>query len=382
MQASDYGLSEEQQMIQDTVRKFATEEAEAGAIERDGNEEYPTALVDQMAELALFGIPVPEELGGAGLDTMSYVVAIEEIARADGSLALILIGHVSLGLAPITEFGSDAQKEAWIGKLAMGETFASFGLPGPISSESNDTQVFAERDGDGWVLRGSPLYVTSGGRCGLFLVPAVTNADAGRDSISIFLVPADADGLTMSDVKSTLGCRAADTRAIALDGVRVTADDLLGAEGQGLEIHDRVMDTARIAFGAMGVGIAQGALSKSVPYSDERHAFNKPLYRFDAIAKRIADIAMDTHAARLMVYHAARRFDAGAEAATDAALAKLYAAEAAIRSADHAIQVHGGYGYSREYHVERYYRDAKALTLADGTSEQQRSEIASRLATA
>jgi alkylation response protein AidB-like acyl-CoA dehydrogenase len=380
MDFSEYGLTEEHEMIRDTVRRFATEEVEKGAVERDEAMEFPKDLVEQMAEMSLLGIPVSEELGGAGMDTMSYAIAVEEIARVDGSLALTLAAHVSLGTAPIFEYGSEEQKKKYVPHLAAGEYLGGFGLTEPnAGSDAAGTQTVAKKDGDDWIVNGSKIYCTNASHCGVFIITAVTTPGIGTKGISAFLVEPDWKGFVFGKKENKLGCRSSDTRELAFEDMRVPASAMIGKEGEGFKLFMKTLDGGRISIGAMAVGIAQGAIDKAVPYSLERHSFGQPLAHFQAIGDKIADMEMETHAARLMVYHAARLKDEGRRITKSSAMAKLFASEAAMRATDSAIQILGGYGYSREYHVERYYRDAKITTIGEGTSEIQRLVIAREL---
>jgi len=373
MSASEYDLTEEHEMIRDTVRKFATDRVEEGAIERDASGEPPADLLDAMAELALFAIPVPEEAGGAGLDTLAYALALEELAAVDASLALILFSHLSLGLLPIVEHGSDEQRSRHVERLATGERLAALALPAPLDLTPGSPRVGGSKEGDGWRLSGGPLFAVAATRCGVLLVPA--GPEDG--SAGIFLVEADADGVSVGDAIPTLGCRAADIRPVSFEEVAVGDDARLGDDAN--TVLRALGDSARIGVAAMAVGIARGVLDKAIPYARERTAFGKPISRFAGVGHRLADMATETHAARLLVYAAARTRDAGGDPSRAASMAALFASEAAERASDHAIQVLGGYGYSREYHVERFYRDAKLLTLGGLGAERERSVLAESL---
>jgi len=380
MDFADYGLTEEHLMIRDTVRRFAEEQVEKGVIERDASMEFPMPLVEQMAEMSLLGIPVPEELGGAGMDTLSYVLAVEEIARIDGSLALTLAAHVSLGTSPLVDFGTEEQKKKYVPSLAAGTYLGGFGLTEPnAGSDAGGTQTTAKKDGGDWVINGSKIYCTNASHCGVFIITAVTTPGVGTKGISAFLVEPDMKGFELGKKEDKLGCRSSDTRVLAFEDLRVPASAMIGKEGEGFKIFMKTLDGGRISIGAMALGLAQGALDKAAGYSLERHAFGKPLARFQAIGNKLADMDTEIHASRLMVYHAARLKDAGKNITKIAAMAKLFASETAMRATDSAIQIYGGYGFSREYHVERYYRDAKLTTIGEGTSEIQRLVIAREL---
>jgi alkylation response protein AidB-like acyl-CoA dehydrogenase len=380
MDYADYGLTEEHEMIRDTVRRFAVEEVEKNVIERDASMEFPKDLVEQMAEMSLLGIPFPEELGGAGMDTISYAIAVEEIARIDGSLALTLAAHISLGTAPLVEHGTEEQQKKYVPHLAAGEYLGGFGLTeANAGSDAAGTETTAKKDGDDWIINGSKIYCTNASHCGVFIITAVTTPGIGTKGISAFLVEPDWKGFVLGKKENKLGCRSSDTRELAFEDMRVPASAMIGPEGDGFKLFMKTLDGGRISIGAMALGIAQGAIDKAVPYSLERHAFGVPIGKFQALGNKIADMEMETHAARLMIYHTAKLKDEGKKITKNSAMAKLFASEAAMRATDSAIQILGGYGYSREYHVERYYRDAKLTTIGEGTSEIQRLVIAREL---
>jgi alkylation response protein AidB-like acyl-CoA dehydrogenase len=377
-------LEESHRMIRETVREFATREVAPRAVAMDASCEFPRDLFAKMAELGLLGIPIPEDLGGAGMDTLAYIIAIEELARVDGSLALGVAAHTSLGTYPIYAFGTDAQKRRWVPRLASGEAIAAFALTEPESgSDAQGTKTTAvEKDG-GWLVNGTKFYCTNGSHAASIVFTAVTGTRAGgKKEISAFVVERDTPGLRYGVKETKLGMRASDTRVLHFEDMRLPADNLLGGldhRGEGFRRFMETLDGGRISIGAIGVGLAQGALDRALPYSRQRKAFGSAIGDLGGVAERLADMAVDCHAARLLVYDAALRKDRHQPYARQASMAKLFASEAAMRCADSAIQVLGGYGYTREYEVERIYRDAKLCEIGEGTSEIQRMLIARSL---
>jgi alkylation response protein AidB-like acyl-CoA dehydrogenase len=371
-------LTEEHEMLRETVRQFAEEVLEPRAVELDRTCEWPEDIIAGMAELGLFGINFPEEHGGVGMDDLAYAIAVEELARVDGSAALTLAAHISLGTFPIHKWGTDEQKARYLPALCSGEKLGAFGLTEPdAGSDAKGTKTTAVLDGGEWVLNGQKVYCTNGGLAGTVIATAVTDRDApGTHGISAFIVPTDAPGFVRGTKEDKLGCRWSDTHVLFLDDCRIPEDHLLGNLGEGFKQFMVTLDGGRISIGAMALGLAQGALDRAARYANERHAFGKPIAKLQAIQNRIADMATEIHAARLMIYDAARLKTEGKPFSKESAMAKLYASEVAMRATDSAIQVHGGYGYTTEYHVERLYRDAKLTTIGEGTSEIQRLVIA------
>jgi alkylation response protein AidB-like acyl-CoA dehydrogenase len=378
-------LEEHHRMIRETVREFAVKEVAPRSVAMDVSGEFPLDLFHKMAELGLTGIPFPEELGGAGLDTLAYAITIEEIARVDASLALGLAAHTSLGTYPIYAFGTDDQKKRFVPRLATGKEIGSFALTEPeAGSDAQGTKTTAEERGDGWVVNGTKFYVTNGSHAVSIVFTAVTGSrpDGGKE-ITPFVVEKGTPGLKYGVKEKKLGMRASDTRVLHFEDMRLPKDAVLGGvanRGKGFKKFMETLDGGRISIGSIGVGIAQGALDRAVPYSRQRTAFGKSIGDLGGVASRLADMAVDVHAARLLVYDAALRKDRHVPFARQASMAKLFASEAASRCADAAIQVLGGYGYTREYEVERYWRDAKLCEIGEGTSEIQRMLIARSLA--
>jgi butyryl-CoA dehydrogenase len=373
----DFELNEEQRMVRDMVHDFAQKEVAPRAALVDKTEEFPAENIRQMAELGLLGLPYPEEYGGGGGDYLSYAIAVEEIARACGSTGLIYAAHVSLGCGPIYSFGSKEQKQVWLPRLCTGKGLAAFGLTEPeAGSDAGATRTTAVRDGEEYVLNGSKMWITSGAIADVVTCTAKTDLEAGTRGISCFLVEQGTPGFLPGKNEPKMGLKGSVTSALSLENCRVPANNLLGAEGEGFKQMLNTLDAGRISIGAMALGLGQTALDEAVRYAKERVQFGQPIAKFQAIQWMIADVATELDAARLMVYRAAARKDAGLRFTREAAMAKLYASEVAERAAFKAIQIHGGYGYSREYPVERIYRDQRLCTIGEGTSEIQRLVIA------
>lgn len=373
----DFQLTDEQRMVRDMVRDLATKEIAPRAAEVDKTEKYPADNIQKMAELGLLGLPYPEEYGGGGGDYFGYAIAVEEIARACGSTALIYAAHVSLGCGPIYSFGSEEQKQKWLPRLCSGQGLGAFGLTEPeAGSDAGATRTVAVRDGDCYVLNGSKMWITSGAIADVVTCTAKTDPSAGTRGISCFLVEQGTPGFIPGKNEPKMGLKGSVTSALSLENCRVPAENLLGKEGEGFRQMLITLDAGRISIGAMALGLAQAALDEAIRYSKERVQFGQPISRFQAIQWMIADMATEIDAARLMVYRAAALKDAGRRFTREAAMAKLYASEVAERAGFKAIQIHGGYGYSREYPVERIYRDQRLCTIGEGTSEIQRLVIA------
>jgi alkylation response protein AidB-like acyl-CoA dehydrogenase len=373
-------LTDDELMLRGTIRRFAEEEVLPGELERDKKAEFHSDLVKKLAELGFLGIPVPEEFGGAGMSTMCYVLTVEEIAKISGSLALTLAAHTSLGTMPIVDFGSDEQKRTFVPPLARGDYLGSFGLTEPgAGSDAGATKTTATREGDDYVLSGQKAWITNAGEAGSFIVTARTSAGRGTEGISAFIVMRETKGFSVGKPEKKLGLHSSDSRPIFFDHCRVPASQRLGPEGDGFKYFMRTLDRGRIVIGAMALGLAEGALARSLQYAKERKTFGREIANHQAIAFKLADMATEVEAARLLIYNAARRKDAGLPFAREAAMAKLFASEMAMRATSDAIQIHGGYGFTREYHVERMYRDAKLCTIGEGTSEVQRLVISRSL---
>jgi butyryl-CoA dehydrogenase len=373
----DFELDEEQRLVRDMVRDFAQKEVAPRAALVDKTEEFPAENIRKMGELGLLGLPYPEKYGGGGGDYLSYAIAVEEIARACGSTALIYAAHVSLGCGPIYSFGTEEQKQTWLPRLCTGQGLAAFGLTEPqAGSDAGATLTVAIRDGEEYILNGSKMWITSGAIADVVTCTAKTDPEAGTHGISCFLVEQGTSGFIPGKNEPKMGLKGSVTSALTLENCRVPAKNLLGAEGEGFRQMLITLDAGRISIGAMALGLGQAALDEAMRYAKERVQFGQPIAKFEAIQWMIADMATELDAARLMVYRAAARKDAGLRFTREAAMAKLYASEAAERAAYKAIQVHGGYGYSREYPVERIYRDQRLCAIGEGTSEIQRLVIA------
>jgi butyryl-CoA dehydrogenase len=373
----DLELNEEQRLVRDMVRDLAQKEIAPRAAEVDKSEQFPAENIRKMAELGLLGLPYPEHYGGGGGDYLSYAIAVEEIARACGSTALIFAAHVSLGCAPIYYFGSEAQKQRWLPRLCSGQGLAAFGLTEPeAGSDAGSTRTVAVRDGESYILNGSKMWITSGAIADVVNCTAKTDPAAGTRGISCFLVEKGMPGFNPGKNEPKMGLKGSVTSALSLENCRVPASNLLGKEGEGFRQMLVTLDGGRISIGAMALGLAQAALDQATAYSKQRVQFGESIAHFQAIQWMIADMATEIDAARLMVYRAAAMKDAGVRFTKEAAMAKLFASEVAERAAFKAVQIHGGYGYSREYPVERIYRDQRLCTIGEGTSEIQRLVIA------
>ena len=374
----DFDLSAEQELIRDTVRTFARERVEPVAAELDLTCRFPYELVVELGELGLMGIPVPDEYGGAGGDTVSYALAIEELARIDSSVAITIAAHTSLGIMPILLFGTEEQRRRWLPDLAAGRRLAAFGLTEPdAGSDAGATRTTAEpRDGS-WVVNGSKLFITN---AGTDITWGVTiTARTGEDEISNLVVENGTPGYVISPAMKKLGWRASDTRELSFEDCVVPEGNLLGERGAGFRQFLEVLDSGRISVAAMGVGLAQGAYDLAYAYAKEREQFGRPIASFQAIRFRLADMATEIEAARGLVLKAAWLKDRGRPFAREAAMAKLYTGELSNRVANAALQMHGGFGYMEEAAISRLYRDQKILEIGEGTNEVQRMVIARHL---
>ena len=373
--------SETQALIRDTARDFARTRLAPGAAMRDRESRFPAAEIAEMGALGFMGMLVPDEWGGTGADHVAYAMAIEEVAAADGACSTIMSVHNSVVCMPVLRFGGAAQRERFLRPLARGAMLGCFCLTEPqAGSDASALQTRARRDGDHWVLDGTKQFVTSGARADLAIVFAVTDPAGGKRGISAFLVPTSSPGWAVARLEDKLGQRASDTAQIRLDGVRVPADMMLGAEGEGYRIALANLEGGRIGIAAQAVGMARAAHEAALAYAKERHSFGQPLVAHQAVAFRLADMATRIAAARLLVLDAARKRDAGAPCLTEASMAKLYASEIAEKVCSDAIQIHGGYGYLADFPVERIYRDVRVCQIYEGTSDIQRLVIARALA--
>ncbi len=373
----DFALTEEQQMIRKMVRDFAEKEIMPIAPETDKTGEFPWETIRKMGRLGLLGLPIPEEYGGAGADNVSFAIALEEIARACGSTALTLDAHTSLASEPIYFFGTEEQKQKYLVPLARGEKLGAFGLTEPASgSDAGATQTRAVLDGDEWVINGQKIFITNGSIADVVIITAVTDPEKGTRGISSFIVEKDTPGFRAGRDEEKMGLKGSVTSELFFEDCRVPKENLLGKEGEGFKQFLITLDGGRIAIAAMALGLAQAAFEKAVAYSKERVQFGQPIANFQAIQWMIAEMAAELDAARLLIHRAAWLKDRGVRFTKEAAMAKMYASEAAERACHKAIQIHGGYGYTKEYEVERIYRDQRLCTIGEGTSEIQRLVIA------
>jgi short/branched chain acyl-CoA dehydrogenase len=384
----DFELSPEHQLIRSTVREFAQGEVAPVAEELDRTKSFPYEIVAKLGELNLMGIPFPEEYGGGGGDTLAYALAVEELTRVDSSVAITLCAHTSLGTQPIYLFGSEEQKREWLPRLCSGERLGAFGLTEPeAGSDAGNTRTRARLQDGKWVFDGAKQFITNAGTriSGLVCITAVTpthDADGGTDAtppISNIIVPNGAPGYSQGEPYRKMGWNASDTRPLTFADCRVPEANLLGPLGAGFKQFLHILDIGRIGVAAMGVGLAQGALDQALAYAKERRAFGQPISRFQAIQGKLADMSTEIAAARLLVHKAALEKDAGRNFTLTAAQAKLKTGRLAVRCAEEAVQIHGGYGYIEEYPVCRFYRDAKILTIGEGTDEIQQMVIARAL---
>jgi alkylation response protein AidB-like acyl-CoA dehydrogenase len=376
----DLELSEEQQLLRKTVREFAEKELGPHSREWDEAQAFPREVFAKLAALGLMGVCWPEELGGTGLGTLDWALVMEELARVDAAVALSLTAHHSLASAHIFLAGSEEQKRRFLVPLARGEKIGCWGLTEPGSgSDAGGMRTTAAKEGDGWVLNGSKSFITNGGVADTAVVLAVTDRSRGSKGISAFVIERGTGGFRSGKKEDKLGCRGSDTSELVLEDCRLPGSNLLGAEGMGFIDTLRILDKGRIGIAAFSVGIAQASLDASIRYAGERRQFGHPLANFQAIQFKIAEMATQVDAARLLTWRAAARADAGQDVTTDASMAKLFAGEAAVQIALEAVQIHGGYGYLKDYPVERYLRDAKLGTIGEGTSEVQRMVIARHL---
>jgi short-chain 2-methylacyl-CoA dehydrogenase len=374
----NFELSDEQELIRRTVREFAVTKVAPVAAELDREARFPYELVGELGELGLMGLPVPEEYGGAGGDTVSYAIAIEELTRIDSSVAITVAAHTSLGTMPILLFGNEEQKREWLPRLASGEGLAAFGLTEPdAGSDAGATRTKAElRDGE-WVIDGSKIFITNAGT-DISACVSIT-ARTGDGEISNLIVPNGTAGYEISAPMHKLGWHASDTRELSFTACAVPEGNLLGARGQGFNQFLEILDGGRISVAAMGVGLAQGAYDLALAYAKEREQFGKPIASFQAVQEKLVDMATEIEAARYLVWKAAWEKDQGRDFARTAAMAKLYTGLLSNRVVNSALQIHGGYGFMEEFAISRFYRDQKILEIGEGTNEVQRMVIARQL---
>ena len=381
----DFDLSPEHTLLRSTIRDFMVKEVEPVVDEHEKARRFPVDIVRRLGEMGWLGIPYPEDEGGAGLDTLAYAIAIEEIGRVWGSLGLIVAAHTSLGCGPLHLAGTAEQKEQFLVPMASGRVIGGYGLTEPgAGSDAGGTRTTAELepgdDGGAWVLYGGKRFITNAGQAGTYIITARTGTtDKGDAEITAFIVPADTPGFSVGRLEEKLGLHASATGELIFDGARVPAANMLGGRGEGFRMFLKILDGGRISIGALAVGLAQASLDASIPYAQTREQFGRPIGSFQGVAFMVADMATEIEAARQMVWRAAWLKDQGRDYSLAAAEAKLFASEVSSRATNNGIQIHGGYGYVEEYKVERFLRDAKLTEIGEGTSQVQRMVIARRI---
>jgi alkylation response protein AidB-like acyl-CoA dehydrogenase len=373
----NFDLTSEQEMIRKMIREFADAEVAPGAYERDKTKEFPIEPFKKLADMGIMGLPFPEEYGGGGADTVSFAIVVEELSRACGSTGITYSAHISLGGAPINLFGTEKQKREFLTPICTGESFGAFGLTEPnAGSDAGGTQTTAfEKDGQ-FAINGSKCFITNASYAKHLALTAITDQKDGKKEISAIIVPTDAKGFKIIDNYEKMGLNASNTTELVLEDVHVPSENLLGKKGEGFKQFLITLDGGRIGIGAMAVGIAQAAYEKALQYAQERKQFGRSLSQFQAIQFKLADMALKIELARTMVYKAAWLKDQGRKFSKEASMCKLYASEICMEVTSQAVQIHGGYGYMKDYHVERFMRDAKLLEIGEGTSEVQRMVIA------
>ncbi|MET3290089.1 UNVERIFIED_CONTAM: alkylation response protein AidB-like acyl-CoA dehydrogenase [Brevibacillus sp. OAP136] len=376
----NFDLTQEQRMLHNMIREFADEVVAPNADERDKSKRFPAEIFQEMAKLELMGLPFSENYGGAGADTISFAIVVEELSRACGSTGITYSAHISLGGAPLSLFGTEEQKQRYLSRICSGESMGAFGLTEPgAGSDAGGTRTTAVKTDNGWVIDGSKCFITNASYAKFLALTAVTDKSQGAKGITAFIVPTDAKGFSVIDNYEKLGLHSSNTTELVLEGVQVDEDMVLGKMGEGFKQFLITLDGGRIGIGAMGVGIAQAAFDKALAYAKQRQAFGQSISNFQAIQFKLADMAMQIELARTMVYKAAWLKDQGRPFSKEAAMAKLYASEVAMAATHQAIQIHGGYGYMKEYQVERFFRDARLLEIGEGTSEILRTVIARQI---
>jgi alkylation response protein AidB-like acyl-CoA dehydrogenase len=376
----NFGLTQVQEAIRQTVRDFAEAEIRPHVMEWDEQQSFPRSLFEKIGELGFLGCFVPEEYGGAALKVAEYVGVIEELARVDGSISLSVAAHNSLCTNHLVLFGSANQKRDYLPKLATGEWIGAWGLTeSGAGSDAGGTRTTAVRDGDGWVLNGSKSFITHGSTGQIAVLMAVTDPGRAKSGISAFAIPFDTPGLRSGKKENKLGMRASDTSTILLEDCRVPADALVGKENEGFKQALAILDGGRIGIAALAVGMARGAYEASLRYSQERRQFGKPLSEFEAIQFYLAEMATEIEAASLLTRQAAAIKDAGEKVTKHASMAKYYSSEVCVKTADRAVQIHGGYGFTKDFPVEKFFRDSKLCTIGEGTTEIQKMVIARQL---
>ena len=376
----DFSTTKTQQLFLQMIREFAEKEVKPLAAEIDDEERFPAETVEKMARLGIMGIPVPKEYGGAGGDNVLYTMAVEELSRVCATTGVVVSAHTSLCCAPIMEHGTEEQKRKYLPKLASGEWIGAFGLTEPnAGTDASAQQTTAVREGDHYVLNGNKIFITNASAANVFIIMAMTDKSQGTRGISAFIVERDFPGFSVGKKEKKLGIRGSATCELIMENCIVPAENLLGKEGKGFSIAMKTLDGGRIGIASQALGIAQGAMDETVKYTKERKQFGKPIAKFQNTQFQMADLETRIQAARLLVRRAAWKKDHKEPYSADAAMAKLFAAETAMDMTTKAVQFHGGYGYTREYPVERMMRDAKITEIYEGTSEVQRMVIAGQL---
>jgi alkylation response protein AidB-like acyl-CoA dehydrogenase len=372
----NFDLTSEQEMIKRTVRQFAEEEVAPGAVERDRTKRFPVEIFKKLADMGMMGLPFPEQYGGGGADTISFAIVVEELSRVCGSTGITYSAHISLGGAPLNLFGTEEQKQKYLTPICTGESLGAFGLTEPnAGSDAGGTQTAAREVNGEYVINGNKCFITNASFAKHVALTAITSEQDGKKEISAIIVPTDTAGFSVIDNYEKMGLNSSNTTELVLEDVRVPLENLLGKRGEGFKQFLVTLDGGRIGIGAMAVGIAQGAYEKALAYAKERKQFGKSISAFQAIQFKLADMALKIELARNMVYKAAWLKDKGRAFSKEAAMCKLYASEICMEVTSQAVQIHGGYGYMKEYQVERMMRDAKLLEIGEGTSEVQRMVI-------
>lgn len=376
----DFNLTEEQEMIRKVVQDFAQNEVEPIAAEIDETKEFPRDNVNKMGKIGMLGVPFPQEYGGAGADTLSYVLTVEELSYACATHGVICSAHTSLGTHPIFKYGTEEQKQKYLVPLAKGEKLGAFALTEPnAGTDASGLKTIAKLDGDSYVLNGNKIFITNAGQADIFVIMAMTDQSKGNRGISAFIVERTTPGFTVGKKENKMGINASDTRELIFKDCRIPKENLLGKEGQGFKIAMATLDGGRIGIAAQALGIASRALDESTAYLKEREQFGRPLAKFQGLQWMVAEMATKIEAARNLVYKAAKTKDSGKRFSVEAAMAKYFASEAAMEVTTKAVQLHGGYGYMKDYPVERLMRDAKITEIYEGTTEVQKMVIAGSL---
>ncbi|WP_078393042.1 acyl-CoA dehydrogenase [Shouchella patagoniensis] len=373
-------FNEEQLMMQKMVREFAKEQIFPAVEQMEEKEHFPREVIKKMGDLGLMGVPIPEKYGGSGMDFVSYIIAVHEVSKVSAAIGLIMSVHTSVGTVPIVLYGTEEQKQKYVPKLASGEMIGAFCLTEPnAGSDAKSLRTKAEKDGDGYILNGAKVFITNGGEAGTYIVFAVTDSAAGSRGISCFIVEENTEGLIIGKKEKKLGLYGSTTTEVLFENCKVSSDQLLGNEGEGLKIALSNLNSGRIGIAAQSLGIAEAALEAASGYANERKQFGKKLLEHQGLAFKLADMATDTEAAKQLTYAAAQLKERNLPCAKEASMAKLFSSRIAMDVATKAIQVYGGYGYMKEYPVERYFRDAKVCEIYEGTSEIQQMVIARHL---